>query len=101
MYGDKTFSSLKGFAKELKDMSHDAFSHHVTPAKNDFAAWVGNSMDRKDLAKSIDKKIDKIEMELEVLRHIVHEESKPKKKTTTTTKKKPTSKKKTQTKSKK
>ena len=77
--GEKTFSSLKEFAKELKDMSMDVYEHHVTPKKNDFYNWIKNSLNEEKLAKKLEKKVNKIEMELEVLRHIVHESQKQKK----------------------
>ncbi|MDA3856605.1 MAG: hypothetical protein PF569_10205 [Candidatus Woesearchaeota archaeon] len=74
----KTFNNLKGFAKNLKDMTHETLKHHVNEAKNDFANWVKYSMKEDDLSIKIGKKIDKIELELEVLRHLVHDEAKKK-----------------------
>ena len=83
LYGGKTFSSLEEFAKHLKTMSKDAFGHHVTGEKNDFSNWLRNSLEKKNLADRIEKKLDKIEMELEVLRHLVFEENKKTSKSTT------------------
>ena len=80
LHGGKKFSNLKGLAKELKDMTHDAFNHHVNEAKNDFANWAHNSLKDEKLAKKIDKKLIQLEMELEVLRHLVHDAAKPNKK---------------------
>ena len=79
LHGGKKFNSLKGLAKELKGMAHDTFVHHVNETKNDFANWVEHSLKNKDLAFKIEKRIDKIEIELDILRHLVHDDDKPKK----------------------
>lgn len=67
----KKFKDLKGLAKNLKGMTKDVFSHHVNKNKNDFSLWMTHSLKEEKLAKKINSKIDKIEIELEVLRHIV------------------------------
>lgn len=90
LHGGKKFSSLKGLAKELRDMSHDVFSHHVSNVKNDFSKWVKHSLKDDKLAEKIEKKLHKVEMELEVLRHMVHESAETAKKTVKTTVKKAT-----------
>lgn len=69
----KVFSSLEKFAKELQSMADDVFKHHVNDDKHDFREWVKHSLKEEALANKIDSKIDKIELELEVLRHLVHE----------------------------
>lgn len=76
----KTFSSLKSFAKELKKMSNEVYSNHVTPLKNDFSNWIEHSLEEKELSKKISGHITKIETELEVLRHLVERTEKKKKK---------------------
>ena len=81
----KTFSDVKGLAKNLKNMSEEAFNHHVNKTKNDFANWLRHSLKQEELAERIESKLDKIEVELEVLRHLVHDQNK--KKTAPTTKK--------------
>jgi len=123
--GGKKLSSIKAFASELKSMSLEAYRHHVNSQKNDFANWIKHSILDDKLASKIEGQIDKVEMELEVLRHLVHagngikeiiqkeaekdnKVEKPKtkkkviiKKKTNTTNKKSTSKKKTNKKSEK
>ncbi len=86
LQGGKTINTLKGFAKELVGMPKEIYEHHVNNDKNDFSAWIKHSLGNESLAKRIDGQISKIEIELEVLRHIVHEEQKK-------TKKKPVTKK--------
>ena len=73
LHGGKTINTLKGFAKELIDMPTATFKHHVTLKNNDFANWIKHSIKNETLAKRIDGQISKIEIELEVLRHVVHE----------------------------
>lgn len=89
--GDKKFSSIKTFAKELLTMPKEVYEHHVNNHKNDFATWVKQSLKDEKLGKQIEGEIDKIEMELAVLRHLVHEipsEKKPDKKKVNNEKKK-------------
>lgn len=78
----KTMASVDALAKELHSMSDDVYSHHVNDVKNDFASWIRHSLERDELADRIDGHIHRIEMELHVLRHLVHEDKpKTKKKT--------------------
>lgn len=77
-----TFSNIKGFAKALVKMPGHVYKHHVGDEKNDFAVWTKYSLNNHELAERIDGQIDIIEMELEVLRHIVHDNLKSKKKST-------------------
>ena len=70
----KVFSSLEKFAKELQSMADDVFKHHVNDEKHDFREWIKHSLKEEHLANKIDAKIDKLELELEVLRHLVHEQ---------------------------
>jgi len=72
----KKLTNVKNLANELKSMSNDVYEHHVNPLKNDFSNWVKNSIKDIDLAKKIDGHINKIEMELEILRHLIY--NKPK-----------------------
>ena len=61
-------------------MDKEVYLHHVNSKKNDFAAWIKGSMKEESLAKKIEGEIDKIEMELHVLRHLVHQAKPIKKK---------------------
>ena len=83
-------TSLKGFAKALSTMAEDTYNAHVNNDKNDFATWTKYSLGKEQLGKRIDGQISKIELELEILRHLVHEDKKKVKKGTKkkTTKKK-------------
>lgn len=78
----KTFKDLKGLAKELTKMTEDVYKHHVNPHKNDFENWVKHSLKKEELATRIEGQIKRIELELEVLRHLVHDAGKEKKRTT-------------------
>ncbi len=77
----ETFSSLKGFAKKLVNMPHEVYKHHVNPERNDFANWIRHSLKHEELAKKIEGEIDKIELELHILRELLFPTKKPKKKT--------------------
>ena len=76
------FSSLEKFAKELQHMKDEVFNHHVNDEKHDFKEWVKHSLKEDKLAENIEEKLDKMEVELEVLRYLVHESKKAKKKDT-------------------
>ncbi len=88
LHNGKTFSTVKALAKELKNMSTEVYEHHVNPLKNDFANWLKNSVKDDVLAKNINGQINKIEMELKILRHLIHNNLKTKKKIVKKTKKK-------------
>ena len=77
----KVFTNLKGFAKVLLKMPQEVYNSHVNSKKNDFSQWMHHSMRKKELAKRIDGQISKVELELEVLRHLIHHEPKNKKST--------------------
>lgn len=47
-------SNLMQLSEALDIMADDAFKHHVTSTKNDFAAWIRNSIGDDELAKSIE-----------------------------------------------
>ncbi|USN44361.1 MAG: hypothetical protein H6500_00750 [Candidatus Woesearchaeota archaeon] len=79
LQGGKSVKDLKGLAKELARMPLDVYEHHVKPTKNDFANWIRHSLSHDELAASIDGQITRIEMELQILRHLVHEKDRPKK----------------------
>ncbi len=78
--GEKKFSTLKSLAKELFQMDKEVYQHHVNSKKNDFSVWIKGSIKEESLAKKIDGEIEKIEMELQILRHLVHEAKPIKKK---------------------
>ncbi len=94
----KTFTTLKGLARELMGMTQDVYEHHVNKDKNDFANWAQHSLKKTELSSIMERQINKIELELEVLRHIVHEENKAKATTKKVVKKKAPVKTATQTK---
>ncbi len=71
----KTFTTLRGFAKALTRMPLEVYEAHVNPQKNDFSKWMHHSLGKEELAKRIDGQISKVELELEVLRHFIHEVS--------------------------
>ena len=72
-HSGKKIDSLKDLARELKGMSHDVYNNHVNEMKNDFATWINHSLGQVSLSNRIEGQINKIEMELEVLRHLVFE----------------------------
>ena len=71
----KSFTTLRGFAKTLARMPLEVYEAHVNPQKNDFSNWMHHSLGKEELAKKIDGQISKVELELEVLRHLIHEEA--------------------------
>lgn len=66
--GGRSVKSLEDLSEALKKMDDDTFAFHVTASKNDFSNWVKDILNDKELAQSIDrvktknnlaKKIDK------------------------------------------
>ena len=84
--GGSVFSTLEKLSKELQTMSDEVFMHHVNKDKHDFKEWIKYSLKKEDLAGSVEDKIDKLELELEILRYLVHEEPKRKSKKFVSTK---------------
>lgn len=80
LYGGKKFSNLDEFAKELIVMDDDAYHHHVTPERNDFANWLRFSLGHSELADHIEGFVPRFHIELHVLRHLVHKQPKVEKK---------------------
>lgn len=75
LHSGKKLNTLKSLAKELQTISKATFEHHVSEHKNDFSSWIKHSLKQEKLAKNIEKRLNKVEIELEVLRHLVHEKS--------------------------
>ena len=46
--------NLKQLSEALDIMAEEAFKHHVTATKNDFASWIRLSVGDEELAKSIE-----------------------------------------------
>ncbi|MBU1976302.1 MAG: hypothetical protein KKG59_07920 [Nanoarchaeota archaeon] len=51
--------SILDLAKNLERMSDDVFSHHVTPYKNDFSAWIYHEFTEVELARRMANEKDK------------------------------------------
>ncbi|MFH1439420.1 MAG: hypothetical protein ABIG89_02565 [Candidatus Woesearchaeota archaeon] len=54
--------NLKHLLDELKDMNVKTFLHHVTPDRNDFANWINDVLEDKDLAEELSYSYDKEQM---------------------------------------
>lgn len=67
-----TFSTLKAFTRNLQTMDEDTFTSHVNEEKNDFANWMQFALKEEKLAKKVEELKSKDKIELEVLRHLVH-----------------------------
>jgi chemotaxis protein CheY-P-specific phosphatase CheC len=50
LYGGGTIKNIDEMLKALKNMHQLVFEHHVTPFRNDFAAWVHDALEEKELA---------------------------------------------------
>ncbi len=50
LFGGGTMKSLEDLDKALESMHDFTFHHHITPFRNDFAAWVYDVFREKDLA---------------------------------------------------
>ena len=47
--------NLKQLLKVLNEISEDSFNHHVNEKKNDFANWVRDVFENKELASELSK----------------------------------------------
>lgn len=64
--------NIKELADVLADLEDWVFNHHVTPDKNDFAAWVEHVFEDIELAKKIAGVKDKDKMQLVLYKHLTH-----------------------------
>lgn len=71
LHEGKEITDLKSLAKELRSMPQHVYEHHVNFNKNDFANWVKHSLSEHTLAERINGHISRIELELQVLRHLI------------------------------
>ncbi len=63
--------SLLELADCLEMMSDDTFFYHVTPTKNDFAAWVRDVFKEEDLADRMLRAGSSSRMQVMILRHLL------------------------------
>ncbi len=47
----RTVHDLEELAEALKIMDEEEYTHHVNPERNDFAKWVEESLEKKDVAE--------------------------------------------------
>lgn len=71
LHEGKDITDLKSLAKELRAMPQHVYDHHVNFNKNDFANWVKHSLNEHSLAERINGHISRIELELQILRHLI------------------------------
>tara|TARA_Y100000310_G_scaffold345591_1_gene467002 strand:- start:2552 stop:2926 length:375 start_codon:yes stop_codon:yes gene_type:complete len=69
----KRLKSIYDLIDSLEDMAQDTFTHHVNEMKNDFASWVEDIFDEKNLSKELKKIHDKLETQRTLLNHMVKE----------------------------
>ena len=62
--------SGKELADILQLVSDDIFKYHVTDTKNDFANWINDVFGEPDLAKKIRTMRNKMEVSIELYRHM-------------------------------
>lgn len=66
----RKIKSGKELADTLQLISDDMFKYHVTDTKNDFANWINDVFGEPDLAKKIRTIRNKMEVSVELYRHM-------------------------------
>jgi hypothetical protein len=66
----RKLKSGKELADTLQSISDDMFKYHVTDTKNDFANWINDVFGEPDLAKKIRTIRNKMEVSVELYRHM-------------------------------
>jgi hypothetical protein len=66
----RKIKSGKELADTLQLISDDMFKYHVTDAKNDFANWINDVFGEPDVAKKIRTIRNRLEMSVELYRHM-------------------------------
>ncbi|MFH1073007.1 MAG: hypothetical protein V1743_06275 [Nanoarchaeota archaeon] len=66
----RTVQNMEELAMEFNSMDHETFTHHVNAEKNDFHAWIKDTIKDESLAENIQLLKDKNEMHAEILKRI-------------------------------
>jgi hypothetical protein len=66
----RKLKSAKELADTLQTMSDDIFKYHVNDTKNDFANWINDVFGEPDIAKKIRTMRNKMEMSVELYKHM-------------------------------
>lgn len=65
---------------ELETMNDDVFKDYVNEAKHDFANWLGDVFEAKDLSEEIRKTQNRIDNQRAIMKHLIRELKKSAKK---------------------
>ena len=68
----QTVKNYTELAAILEDIGDDIYSYHVTSDRNDFANWIHDVFDEKELAESIRKAKNKHELIALLYKHLYH-----------------------------
>ena len=69
----KKLKSVQELTESLETMSEDVFKHHVNEFRNDFATWINDIFEEKDLAGEIRNARNRIETRIKLLQRMVDE----------------------------
>jgi hypothetical protein len=67
----RPLKNLLELADAMEEMTDEAFSHHVTETKNDFAKWVHDVFDDEELAIKLGQSKTRHHHQLVILKHLV------------------------------
>jgi hypothetical protein len=67
----RELKSVYELIDSFDNMPDDVFKHHVNTEKNDFANWLGDVFDEKDLAKEMKELNTARDTQLKLLKHVV------------------------------
>jgi hypothetical protein len=67
----RPLKNLLELADSMEEMTEEAFKHHVTEAKNDFAKWVHDVFGDEELAIKLGQSKTKQHHQLVILKHLV------------------------------
>ena len=58
---------------ELETMNNDVFKNYVNESKHDFANWLGDVFEAKDLSEEIRKTQNKLDNQRAIMKHLIRE----------------------------
>lgn len=67
----RKLKDLRELALSLGDLPDQAFWHHVNDARNDFANWIEEIFEEKELARTLRATRSKLDSQIAILRHLV------------------------------
>lgn len=79
LHDGRTIKGIKELADIMDNINDEIFYYHVNDQKNDFSNWIRDVFNEITLAENIQDMRNKIDVQLEIYKHLMHDMHKKKK----------------------